>query len=101
MGFLPCKYSEPGLCLQQACEFTLWWVETDVSGTTALELGICGPQESQHALSMRHAPALLSKFRVGSEDMLRLLVVGEEWPESNERCNLEFSEKIPSEDFYI
>lgn len=38
---------------------------------------------------------------MGSEDTLRLLVVGEEWPESNERCNLEFSEKIPSEDFYI
>lgn len=75
-------------------------MQTDVSGTTAPKLGICGPQESRCALSMRHAPAL-SHFKVGSEDMLKLLVVGGEWPESNERCNLEFSEKIPSEDFYI
>lgn len=46
-------------------------------------------------------PSPPQKFRVGSEDTLRLLVVGEEWPASNERCNPEFSEKIPSEDFYI
>lgn len=58
------------------------------------------PACSKH-VSMRHAPALLRELRVGSEDVLRLLVVGGEWPESNERYNLEFSEKIPSEDFYI
>lgn len=48
-----------------------------MSGTTAPKLGICGPQESWRALSMCHAPAL-SHFKVGSEDMLRLLVVGGE-----------------------
>lgn len=66
------RKGEPDSSAQQACEFTPWWVETDVSGTTAPELGMCGPQESRRALSMRHAPALLRKFRVGSEDMLRL-----------------------------
>lgn len=72
-------------------------------GPKAPKLGILDHKRAWHALKQPLAGAgwcpVISKWAL--RICYGLPVNGGEWLESHERCTLEFSAEIPSEDFYI
>lgn len=74
-------------------------------GPKAPKSGILGHKRAWPALKQQLAGAVLLHQPSMISEALRICyqfpVGGEEWLESNERCTLEFSAEIPSEDFYI